>query len=324
MRSNVLITSAGRRGVLVTLFQRELRLLFPQGKVFGGDLNPSLSSACHLADGSFTLPPVTSSAYVAEVLNICLRHDIGLVVPTIDTELMALAEQRDMLQEYEISVIVSDASLVRRCRDKRLTNDVFRELGIEFPRVVERPRAADLPLFAKPFDGSCSVGTHMLRTADEMAAEILQDEKLVFVEYLDPREYEEYTVDLYYDRTWQLKCLIPRLRIETRGGEVSKGRTTRLSEHRLLCNAFEKLTGARGCITAQLFRHRDSGRIVAIEINPRFGGGFPLSYEAGANYPRFLLEEYLLNRTIEFHDDWESNLTMLRYDGQVFVRGTAA
>jgi carbamoyl-phosphate synthase large subunit len=63
---------------------------------------------------------------------------------------------------------------------------------------------------------------------------------------------------------------------------------------------------------------------VAIEINPRVGGGIPLSYQAGANFPRWLLEEYILNQEIEYFDDWESNLTMLRYDGQVFVRGAAA
>jgi carbamoyl-phosphate synthase large subunit len=81
---------------------------------------------------------------------------------------------------------------------------------------------------------------------------------------------------------------------------------------------------ARGCITLQLFVHRQSQEAYAIEINPRFGGGYPLSYEAGANFPRWLIQEYLLGMPVEFCDAWESDLTMLRYDDHVIVRGAAA
>jgi carbamoyl-phosphate synthase large subunit len=57
----------------------------------------------------------------------------------------------------------------------------------------------------------------------------------------------------------------------------------------------------------------------AIEINPRFGGGYPLSYAAGANFPKMLIQEYILGKDVEFVDDWEDNLLMLRYDSKVLV-----
>lgn len=66
--------------------------------------------------------------------------------------------------------------------------------------------------------------------------------------------------------------------------------------------------------------NKDTKRIIGIEINPRFGGGFPLSYQAGANYPKFLIQEYLLNETIEYTNEWEDNLLMLRYDDEILIR----
>ena len=324
MRCNILITSAGRRGVLVNHFQNELRRFFPDGKVFGGDLNPSLSSACCLADGSFHLSPVRSAEYIPHLLDICEKHDVRLVVPTIDTELIPLAEHRALFEQAGISVLISDLSLVRACRDKRLTNQLFSEIGLDAPRVVQNPACGDLPLFAKPYDGSCSIDTHVLRCADDLTPNLIDNPRMIFSEYLDPHENEEYTIDMYFDREGQLKCLVPRLRLETRGGEVSKGRTVRLAETTFMQAAFKNIRGARGCITAQVFRHKHTARIAAIEINPRFGGGYPLSYQAGANFPKWLLEEYVFNKPIEYFDDWETDLTMLRYDGQVFVRGAAA
>ena len=77
-----------------------------------------------------------------------------------------------------------------------------------------------------------------------------------------------------------------------------------------------------GCLTAQFFLNSDNNDIRAIEINPRFGGGFPLSYLAGANYPKWIIEEYGKNQ--EIHDSfncWEKDLLMIRYDDEILVHG---
>ena len=83
---------------------------------------------------------------------------------------------------------------------------------------------------------------------------------------------------------------MPRLRIETRAGEVSKGMTEKDPDiiragHRIV----SALPGAVGCITVQGFR-TDDGSLSFIEINPRFGGGFPLAAAAGANFPKWIIE----------------------------------
>jgi carbamoyl-phosphate synthase large subunit len=147
---------------------------------------------------------------------------------------------------------------------------------------------------------------------------MLNDEKLMFMEYMDS-SYSEFTVDVYFDRYGQLRCLVPRQRIEVRDGEVSKGITRKGYVYDYLINRLSQIRGACGCLTVQLFAKTEPMRYAALEINPRFGGGFPLSYAAGANFPGWLIDEYLLGKEIPFFDQWESNLLMLRYDAKIMV-----
>ena len=115
--------------------------------------------------------------------------------------------------------------------------------------------------------------------------------------------------------------MVPRERIEVRAGEVSKGVTRKYEVYNYLLPACKRLEGGRGCLTIQVFADLDRNSFYGLEINPRFGGGYPLSYSAGANYPRWLISEYLLGDEIEFYDQWESDLLMLRYDAKTLVHG---
>lgn len=141
---------------------------------------------------------------------------------------------------------------------------------------------------------------------------------MMFMEFVDS-SHTEFTVDAYYDRHGELKCLVPRERIEVRCGEVSKGITRRHYVYEYLLPRLKGLKGARGCITLQLFANEKTQSFFAIEINPRFGGGYPLAYSAGANYPKWLIGEYLRDEALSFYDKWEGNLMMLRYDAKVLV-----
>jgi carbamoyl-phosphate synthase large subunit len=147
---------------------------------------------------------------------------------------------------------------------------------------------------------------------------------LMFLEYLDKDKYQEFTCDLYYGKDSHLKCVVPRKRIEVRDGEVNKGKTEKNILIDFIYERLKIINGARGCLTAQFFKHKESEKIIGIEINPRFGGGYPLSYKAGANYPKWIIEEYLLDKTIEPYDAWKDNLLMLRYDKEVFVENSDA
>jgi carbamoyl-phosphate synthase large subunit len=79
------------------------------------------------------------------------------------------------------------------------------------------------------------------------------------------------------------------------------------------------LPGAWGVINTQIFYDAPTNRLNVIEINPRFGGGYPLAHQAGATMARWIIEEVAGLPLTATKDRWEDGLTMLRYDEAVFV-----
>ena len=142
----------------------------------------------------------------------------------------------------------------------------------------------------------------------------------MFMDLIDTEIYKEFTVDAYYDANGILKCAIPRERIYVRAGEVNKSRTVKNYLHDVMFDKLSKLDGARGCLTFQYFLNENNSNVYGIEINPRFGGGYPLSYHAGGNYPRWIIEEYLLDKCVSPFFDWNDGLMMLRYDDEIIVK----
>ena len=317
-KCNILITSAGQRVSLVKFFQKELKSFFPEGKVVAIDSNPSLAPACIIADSYEKVPSVNHPDYISVLLKICIDRNIKVVIPTIDTELLLLSENKERFEENGIIVVVSELPFVSICRDKRSSNLFFESKGIEIPKIIDKFKP-DFPLFIKPYDGSLSKNIFKIDSIKQLTIEILNNPKLMFMEYISADDYEEFTVDTYYDRNSNLKCVIPRKRIFVRAGEVSKSLTLNNILVDLIKKKFDKINGAIGCITMQFFLRKEDSRILGIEINPRFGGGFPLSYLAGGNFPRWIIKEYILNESISYFDAWIPNLLMLRYDAEVLI-----
>ncbi len=316
MKRNILITSAGKRCELLLEFQRELKLYYPDAKVFTVDCNPEMAPACRLSDGAFTVPKVTSPNYIDEILQLSRLEDVRIIIPTIDTELIVLSQNIEKFTSEGITIMVSDESFISICRDKRKTMDLFIRLGIRNP--MPRDKFNPLfPMFAKPYDGSLSTNIHILRSKDDLTEEILNDPKLMFMEYIDKTEYKEFTVDMYYGSDHHVKSIVPRERIEIRSGEVNKGATRKNYLVEYLKERMSYIPGVRGCICMQLFYRERDNDVVGIEINPRYGGGYPLSYYAGANFPAMMIKEYIEGVGINYSDDWQNNTIMLRYDSQV-------
>lgn len=315
---NILISAAGRRVNLVKSFQAELHALDINAKVYASDINPTLSSACHQADAYIQVKAIKDPDYIQDLLAKCIAYNIGVIVPTIDTELTILAENKELFMEKGITPIVSGVKFTKACRDKRLINTFFEERGINIPKPIDKNNPS-FPLFIKPYDGSLSADIFLINTAEELTAYHLSNPKLMFMEYVDKKQYDEFTVDMYYGSDHHVKCIVPRKRIEIRGGEISKGITLKNDIVDYLKEKLNHIDTAIGCLTLQLFRHKENGNKIGIEINPRFGGGYPLSYKAGANYPSFIIKEYLLNETLSYTNDWEENLLMLRYDDEIII-----
>lgn len=318
MKTNILITSAGQRVALVKDFQETLKRFYPDGKVYTTDMNPKLAPAAYVSDGCFEVLRVTDPNYIQQILKLCRDNEIGMIIPTIDTELLVLAENKKLFDENSIFISVSSLDFISVCRDKRNTGEFFEKHGIRVPKAIDKYHPT-FPLFAKPYDGSLSTNLHYIKNADELTTEILEDPKLLFMEYIDKEVYKEYTVDMYYGKDNKVKCIVPRERIKIRAGEINKGYTEKEPLTQYLYDRLETIDGCVGCICIQVFLNPETRDVVGIEINPRFGGGYPQTYAAGGNYAEYLIREYFLGEEIKYKDDWKDHLLMLRYDDAVYV-----
>lgn len=318
MKNNILITSAGKRVALTRFFKETLNRFYPEAKVFITDMNPEMAPVSYVCDGSFKVPRVTDPEYPKELLKICEDNNVGMIIATIDTELLLLADLKEEFRKKGIHVMVSDKAFITMCRDKRNTGEFFEKHGVRVPAEVDKYNPT-FPLFAKPYDGSLSANLHYIKCAEELTPDILDDPKLLFMEYIDKKVYKEYTVDMYYGKDNHVKCIVPRERIEIRAGEINKGRTAKNEILSFLKEKLGYIEGCVGCICVQLFFHPNTHDLVGIEINPRFGGGYPLTYMCGANFPELLIREYFLGEEVDYFEDWKDNMLMLRFDDAIYV-----
>ncbi len=318
MNHNILITSVGRRVSLIRAFKETLIKYFPTAKVYATDMNPQMAPAAYVSDGCFEVLPITEPNYIAQLLELCKEHNIGLVVPTIDTELLVLSQNKELFADNGVKVCISSSSFIKVCRDKRNTVDFFYKHNISVPKSVDKYNPT-FPLFAKPYDGSLSTNVHYIRAKEELTNVILEDPKLLFMEYIDTHAYQEYTVDMYYGSDSRVKCIVPRERLKVREGEINKGRTAKNCIVDYLKERLGYIEGCFGCICIQLFYNPKTKDIVGIEINPRFGGGYPLTYMSGGNFPELLIKESFFGEEIEYFDDWKDNMLMLRFDDAIYV-----
>ena len=93
----------------------------------------------------------------------------------------------------------------------------------------------------------------------------------------------EYTVDIFCDYEGNPIYITPRERLAVRAGEVLK---TQICQNDKMIAEMKTLVAdykPSGAITVQLIQDQATGDNYYIEINPRFGGGAPLSMKAGAN-----------------------------------------
>jgi len=322
---NVLLSSAGRRVALLQAFRRALARLELAGGVFAADAS-RLSSAFHLADRAFPVPPCTDPSFIPAMLELCERWSVRLLVPTIDTELPVYAAHRERFAAKGTVVAISSPEVIRVGADKTATHAWLARAGFPTVRqgtveeVLAEPGGWPWPLVAKPAFGSSSIGVAVVRSRDEL---VLATRGGGFV-VQTVAAGAEHTIDLLASRDGRCVCAVPRRRLETRGGEVSKAMTVRSPPlERLAHQLCEALPGAYGTLNVQVF---DDGRggLTVIEMNPRFGGGYPLSWEAGADFPRWMIEEIAGRPSTAAADGWRDRLVMLRYDDAAFVDASAA
>jgi carbamoyl-phosphate synthase large subunit len=317
---NILILSAGRRVSLFLSFQKELKKYFPESDVYTIDANPERSSVCQINKrNSAQISMVHDADYVKNLTNFVQRNNIKIIIPTIDTELKVLSDLKEEFATFGCEIVISDKEFIENCQDKENQKDFFELFDIKTPQIYKRNKIT-YPAFAKPKNGSRSQGIVYLNSPEDMSERIKNDQNLMFMELVSADDYQEFTVDMYFTKDSSLLSLVPRERLAVRDGEISIGRTVKGKLYKNLLEKFSYLKGARGCITAQFFYSAKANQLLGIEINPRFGGGYPLSRAAGVNFQENIIQEYALqNKNLIFNDCWKENVVMLRHDSEVFI-----
>lgn len=315
---NVLILSIGRRVELVKLFKKAAEELKINSKIIAGDANMT-APGLYFSDKFYQLPYIDSANYIEEIINISNNENISLIVPTIDTELSILSRnKKDIERKTNAIVLVSDERVMTICRDKIHTQKWMEEHGFLMPKMLEIETVSSktkFPLFIKPKSGSSSIGAYKINNIEELELYSKTIKDPILQEFA---EGEEYTVDVFLDFHSNVISVVPRLRVLTRGGEISKGKIIKDREIiDTVIRLMEKLKPV-GHITVQLMKKES--KIQFIEINPRFGGGAPMSILSGANSPKYLFQ-LLLGEKLNYYENYRENIQFLRFDDSICIDG---
>lgn len=309
-RPNVLLTSAGRRSYLVRWFRDALG---GEGLVCATNSDPA-SPALAEADVAEVSPLIYSDGYLPFLLGFCERNRVGAVVPLFDVDVPVLAAHRGELEAIGCLPVVAPEAFARACADKLAAARLLEGAGVpcvptwlgagEFLRAVDEGRAS-FPAVAKPRWGMGSIG--VVRASDE--GELLAAERLVrrgvessYLRYESAAdmgscvvvqgavEGAEYGMDVVCDLSGSYRGCVVRRKLAMRAGETDSAEVLPQGA----CPRFERLARSLAAVS----RHPgnmdvdvfdEGGELRVLEMNARFGGGYPFSHAAGVDLPRALV-----------------------------------
>lgn len=281
----ILFTSVGRRVELVQAFQDAAKRMNVCLEIYGADITETAPALC-FCDHTILVPKIKDESYIPTLKEVCEKEKIDVLIPTIDTDLLLLSEHKSEFGTTK--VLISAYDKIALCRDKRLTADYFHSVGLESPNPVDdvQQYKGGYPAFIKPKDGSSSLFAYKVESQEELLAYATQVPDYIIQPYI---EGTEYTVDIFCDFEGNPIYITPRIRSAVRSGEVLK---TEISQDEKIIEEMKQLIADYkpcGQITVQLIRELKTGIDYYIEINPRFGGGAPLSMKAGADSAQALI-----------------------------------
>lgn len=283
----MLVTGVGRRVELLQAFRSAAQRLGIGLWIIGVD-SSATAPALAFCDDTWMVCGMKDPGYVCELVRICKDSAVDLLVPTIDTDLQVLADSAEAFDGVGTRVVVSSPAMISLCRDKNLTARFFAEAGLSAPETAGSVSEykAGFPCFIKPKDGSSSINAFRADSAEELETYACQIGDYVIQPYI---EGDEYTVDVFCDFEGNPIHITPRRRLAVRAGEVLKTEVRMDSRIVEECLRLVEVFRPCGPLTVQLIRQSSTGTDFFIEINPRFGGGSPLSMRAGADSAEALL-----------------------------------
>lgn len=284
----ILFSSVGRRVELIQCFKNAANELKKELIIYGVDINLT-APALYFCDKKYIVPKISDTNYIPTLLEICKCENINILIPTIDTDLMLLSEHKNEFENIGTKVLVSAPDKIKICRDKRLTGDFFKKCGLNAPPTTDDIKCYNggFPAFIKPKDGSSSINAYKVENLKSLEMYSKKVPDYIIQPFISGVEF---TVDVFCDFNGEPIYITPRIRMVTRAGEVLK---TKICLDESIIEDLKKFVEyfkPCGPVTVQLIKNTVSNKNTYIEINPRFGGGAPLSMKAGANSAKALIE----------------------------------
>lgn len=313
---NIFFPAGGRRVELISIFKEKVEVL--AGRIVVGDI-VNTSPALYVADKSYLLPNFNSEECYGVFRNICKKEKIDLVIPLIDYELDYYAANYMRMQTDGINVMMSAPKSIEIFRNKKKTNETLRKLGIPTPVQYNwEEKEKKFPLIIKPVKGSAGMRINVVE--DQAELEMINSqigntrvkEEFVLEEFV---QGVEVTSDVLIDHEGNIRAIAQRERIKVRGGEVERAKVVDYKDiNKNIELIFSSIEGI-GVLNIQCFLSKDGPKFT--EINARFGGGYPLSYQAGCDFPEAIMDMYnnkpisTMNAKVGYY--------MLRYDNAIYL-----
>lgn len=303
---NVLLTSVGRRAYMVKYFKQAVG---EHGQVHVCN-SDDLTVAFHYADHSVVSPLIYDDSYIPFLLDYCKTHRIDVLLSLFDIDLPVLAKYREQFSAIGTRMIVSAPELVDLCNDKWKTYLFLKEHGFAVPKTYLRLedviQALDrgeihYPVIVKPRFGCGSIAVSVAE--DEMALlyyfrrntrtiskTYLKYESAAVQEailYQECLHGQEYGADIINDLDGNFKTSIIKKKLAMRSGETDIAELVREEAIQSETDRLGKLTGHIGNMDCDIFLVGNTPYI--LELNARFGGGYPFSHMGGCNLPQAIV-----------------------------------
>ncbi|MBK7753233.1 MAG: ATP-grasp domain-containing protein [Flavobacteriales bacterium] len=282
---NLLFSCIGKRGYIAELFRAHLA---PGDRIIGTS-NTEWTSGFHACDAAFLMPAISDPGYTDAVLDLCQRERIDGLLSFFDTDVHRLSKVVDALKALGVKPFIPSAEAADICFDKVRTHDFLVANGIPTARTFTSLASVhealsngevSFPLYVKPRSGFGSRNTFKAENAHQMEVFFGLEPDMIVQGTLGGTAYD---FDILNDLDGRVISVVPWRKSLSRMGETEQAITV---EHPGLLALGERLAGLlghAGPLDADLFVDGDVASV--LEVNLRFGGGYPVSHFAGADFP---------------------------------------
>jgi carbamoyl-phosphate synthase large subunit len=300
-----LLSTIGKRGYIA----QYLRHADPLARIIGTG-NAAFTPGFAACDRSFLMPDIGHADYIPAILDLIERERVEAILTFSDPDVMALATHRDAFLARSVRCYFPTRTVAHNCFDKLATAQWASDCGIRAPRTFLDPQeaaaAVGFPLIRKPRFGSASVGMKVVPSSRKLLPPEGDQTEYIYQERIVG---DEVNVELCADDHGHLMGLSCWRKLLSRHGETELAVTTRrqdLIDYGLHLASHLKLSGP--CDIDIIDRN---GELVLIEVNTRFGGGYPVSHLAGAGFLELLVRSQRGERP-PLHTGFADNIYMMK------------